>query len=259
MQNLVLEKSGLTTPYSVSIFTKPAEYKKILPELPNYYAQTLQGLYDTIKKRIAEPLLKAETLKGQFQKLRDSFSLLRISLNSYIAHMWQEYPKETEMLFKEGTKWVEITTEKQARLLLNRETVEILLGVLKICIRSSEDSLKLLEHLDIKEFPSVLYGVAINLDLCVLSILSSLIEESMLTNRERQNLQILTLWAKQYSLEYTTKLSQFLKKQLSRPQNIELGKKFYGEKIMEFIGSGPKGVYEALLEERRRERALKNG
>lgn len=54
-------------------------------------------------------------------------------------------------------------------------------------------------------------------------------------------------------------LSQFLKAQLSLPQNAELRQEFYADKISEFIGSGPKGVYETLLEERQRERALENG
>ena len=114
--------------------------------------------------------------------------------------------------------------------------------------------------MDIRQFPMILYEVAIDLDLCVLSILSSLLEESVTIKKtELQNLQVLVFWAKEHSLKYAIGLSQFLRKQLSMPQNIELGEKFYTEKISEFIGSGPKGVYEALLEERCWERALKNG
>lgn len=258
MEYGALEKTRLI-PYSVSILTKAEEYKKIVPELPSYYVETLQDLYDTISKEVAEPLLQAENLKEKFQKLRDPFSLLRICLNSYIGYMVEQCPKETERLFRESVKWVETTAEDQAGLLLDEETAEILRGILHLCIRSSEDSLKLLQHLDMREFPSTLYGIAINLDLSVLSVLSSLMEELIVGKREKQNLRTLILWAREYSLEYTNELSQFLKRQLSRPQNVELGKEFYTEKIREFIGSGPKGVYEALLEERQRERGLRSG
>jgi len=251
MKNALLEKSELIP---CLILTKPEEHKKIPPELPSYCTQTLQGLYDTVGRKIAEPLLEAKNLKEKFQKLRDSFSLLRICLNSYLIYLWQEYPKEIEKLSKEGIKWVKTTTEKHAKLLLDDQTAEILLGVLELYIRLGEDFLKLAPRLVVEEFPPTLHEIAINLDLCVLSILSSLIKGQIPTKKEKQNLKILILWAKEYTLEYTRELSQFLKKQFSRSENIKLGKEFCTEKVTEFLGSGPRGVYEALLEERQRER-----
>lgn len=259
MQDLTLQKPKSIHYGLINILTKPDQYKRILCELPTCYTQTLQGLYDTIKEITAKPLLSAENLEEKIKKLRDSFSLLRLSLNTYIGHMWQEYPKETERLFKEGAKEVEATIEKQRGLLLG-ENVETFLGVFRLYTSLGEDFLRLWKQLDITEFPIILYEVAVDLDLCVLSILSSLLEEPVaIKKRELQNLQKLIFWAKEHSLKYATGLSQFLRKQLLVPHNTKLAEKFYTKKFSEFIGSGPKGVYEALLEERRWERALKNG
>lgn len=77
-------------------------------------------------------------------------------------------------------------------------------------------------------------------------------------DKELQNLQTLIERAKKFALKYAAEISAFLKAQLSLPQNARPRQEVYTDKIAEFIGSGPKGIYEALLEERQKERALEN-
>lgn len=212
MGNPVLEKSQLPTPYFVNIPIKPEKHRKFLSQLPSYYIQTLQNLYETIEET-TKPLLSAEKLKEEFGKLWNPFNLLRFSLNSYIGHMWQKYPKQTEEFFKEGANEVKAIAEKQGGLLLDKENTETLLRVLEIYISSIKYFPELWKPHDIREFPVVLYQLAVNLDLCVLSIIFFLMEAQKPTNREKQNLRTLILWANEYSLQYITKLSQLLRKQ----------------------------------------------
>ncbi len=47
--------------------------------------------------------------------------------------------------------------------------------------------------------------------------------------------------------------AQFIK---TLPPSSKIRQDFYADIISKFVGSGPKGVYEALLEERRKERAM---
>lgn len=235
------------------------EVKEIPVEVPDYCCQTFTGLYESLRLEIAEPLLKAERLKEEFQRLRDPFSMLRFSLNSYLMYVRSEYPEEWQRLLKEGLEELESGAMKKA--LLDKETLETFLGLSRFGMRLAEDFFRLLEHLEItKEPESSLYEIAADFDMCHVSVLFPIIGElEIKRGKELQNLQTLVGWAKKFALNYATKLSGFLKAQLSLPQNAKPRREFYTDKTSEFIGSGPKGIYKALLEERRKERMLESG
>ena len=236
----------------------PVEAKiKKVPKLSDYY-QTLGNLFETIKLEIARPLLKAEKLEEEFQRLRAPFSIHRFSLNSYFMSMKTEYSEEWQRLLEEGMEGLESELEKKE--LVGKETLETFLGLSRFGMRLAEDFFRLLEHLEIMKEPEPsLYEIATDFDLCYLSALFPIIDELEIKGKkERQNLQVLVGWAKKFALKYAAEISGFLKIQLSLPQNAMPRREFYTDKIAEFIGSGPKGIYEALLEERQKERALEN-
>lgn len=272
---LVLDRLGaqLTTSYVIVFpveerLEKPKEIPpaeeeikevKKVPELPDYCYQTLGNLFETIKLEIAEPLLKAQRLEKEFQRLRDPFSMLRFSLNSYLMYIKTEYPEEWQRLLTEGLEELESGAIEKA--LVNKEILETFLGLSRFSVRLAEDFFHLLEHLEITKEPEPsLYEVATDFDMCYFSALFPIAGDLEIKgDKELQNLQTLVGWAKKFALNYAAEISGFLKAQLSLPQNAKLRQEFYADKISEFIGSGPKGVYEALLEERRKERALENG
>ena len=235
---------------------KGGEVKKVPIELPGYCRQTFAGLYETIKLEIAESLLKAERLEEEFQQLRDPFSMLRFSLNSYSMYVRSEYAEQWRRLLEEGTEELESELEKKE--LVDKATLETFLGLSRLGVHLAEDFFYLLEHLKITKEPEPsLYEIATDFDMCYLSALFPIIGELEIEGRkELQNLQTLVEWAKKFALNYAANISGFLKAQLSLPQNAKVRQEFYADKISEFIGSGPKGIYEALLEERKKERAL---
>lgn len=234
------------------------EVKEVPIKLPDYCCQTFTGLFETIKLEIAEPLLKAEMLEEEFQRLRDPFSILRFSLNSYLMYIKSEHPEKWQRLLKEGTEELESELEKKE--LVDKETLEAFLGLSRFGMRLAEDFFRLLEHLEITKEPEPsLYDIATDFDMCYLSSLFPIIGElEIKSEKELQNLQTLVGWAKKFALKYAAEVSAFLKVQLSLPQNAKLRREFYTDKISEFIGGGPKGLYEALLEERQKERALES-
>jgi len=232
------------------------EVKEVPIELPDYCRQTFTGLFETIKLEIAEPLLKAERLEEEFQRLRDPFSMLRFSLNSYLMYVRTEHPKECRRLLKEGTE--ELESELENKGLVDKETLETFLGLSRFGVRLAEDFFELLEHLEITKEPEPsLYEVATDFDMCYFSALFPIVGDLEIKgDKELQNLQTLVGWSKKFALKYAAEASRFLKAQLSLPQNAKPRQEFYVDKISKFIGSGPKGIYEALLEERQKERAL---
>ncbi|PIP48939.1 MAG: hypothetical protein COS87_01835 [Chloroflexi bacterium CG07_land_8_20_14_0_80_45_17] len=234
--------------------------KEIPLELPDYCERTIQGLVDTFKWKIAKPLLEAENPEEEFKRLRNSFAPLRLSINGYIFYIWAVYPREKQKYFTEGAEEFANMVEERGKVLLGEEALETLLGVQRLSMHLTKDYLELWEHLDLSQSILPLYEIATDFDLCFSSIIFPLIGELKVAEREKlQNLQILVSWAKKYILKYAFEFSQFLKTQLSMPGNAEFCKKFYTNKTAEFVGSGPEGVYEALMEERQKERALENG
>jgi len=234
------------------------EVKEVPIELPDYCCQTFTGLYETVRLEVAKPLLKAEMLEKEFQRLRGPFSMLRFSLNSYLMYVKTEHPEEWRRLLKEGIEGLENELKKKE--LVDKEALETFLGLSRFGIRLAEDFFRLLEHLEITREPEPsLYETATDFDMCYLSALFPIIGELEIKGeKELQNLQTLVEWAKKFALNYAAEVSAFLKAQLLLPQNARPRQEFYTDKIAKFIGSGPKGIYEALLEERQKERALEN-
>lgn len=235
---------------------KVREVKKVPIEVPDYCRQTFAGLYETLRLEIAEPLLQAERLEEEFQRLRDPFSMLRFSLNSYLMYMKAEHPEEWQRLLTEGTEELESGAIEKA--LINKEILETFLGLSRFSVRLAKDFFHLLEHLEITKEPEPsLYEVATDFDMCYFSALFPIAGDLEIKgDKELQNLQTLVGWSKKFALKYAAEVSRFLKAQLSLPQNAKPRQEFYVDKISKFIGSGPKGIYEALLKERQEERAL---
>jgi len=234
------------------------EVEEVPIELPDYYLKTFAGLYETLRLEITEPLLKSERLEEEFQRLRDSFGMLRFSVNSYSIYMKTKHPEKWQRLLREGLEELESGSIQKG--LVSKEIMETFLGLSRFGVRLAQDFFRLLEHLEITKEPEPsLYEIAADFDLCYLSALFPIIGELEIKGqKELQNLQTLVGWAKKFALKYAAEVSAFLKAQLSLPQNAKLRQEFYTDKISEFIGGGPKGIYEALLEERQKERALEN-
>ena len=233
------------------------ELKEIKPLLPDYYYRTLEGFLETIEAKITKPLLEAADLEQEFVKLLPSFSYLRLALNSYIAHILLEHPEVVQKLLKDGLRDLQDAVERQQ--MLDTWTKETLLGVLNITAHSLEDTLlfpDLFKNVDAVTV-SRLYQHAVALEMCLYAILPPVVGdvEAPWTG----NIPVLVGWAKSYAVQYLGQLSELIKAQLQRPENAKLRAKFYEKAVTTFIGSGPRGAYEALLEERRRERELENG
>lgn len=146
--------------------------KRVPIELPDYCRQTFTGLFETIKLEIAGPLLKAERLEKEFQRLRDPFGMLRFSLNSYLMYIKTEYPEEWQRLFKEGIEELESGSIQKG--LVNKEIMETFLGLSRFGARLAQDFFRLLEQLEITEEPEPsVYEVAADFDMCYLSQLFS--------------------------------------------------------------------------------------
>jgi len=232
------------------------ELEEIKKTLPECYYQTLEGLFKTIEVKIAAPLLEAANLRDTFLKLLPSFAPLRLAVNAYIAHMVIEYPTEIQHILAEGLKEfeVELETALKKQAFLDNETAEMLGGIMKVSARSLDDILQLPNlHEDGAPLYS-LYQNATYLEMCLFSVLAPILSD--VKPRRPENIRTLVQWARSYTLQYVSDLAKLIKAQLSKPENARSRKKFYAKTISEFTGSGPKGVYEALLEERRQEREL---
>jgi len=246
----------------ISLYAFPAireelrEVKEVPIELPDYCRQTFTGLYETVRLEVAKPLLKAERLEKEFQRLGGPFSMLRFSLNSYLMYMKTEHPEEWQRLLTEGLEELESGATEKA--LVNKEILETFLGLSRFSVRLAEDLFHLLERLEITTEPEPsLYEVATDFDMCYFSALFPIAGDLEIKgDKELQNLQTLVGWSKKFALRYAAEVTRFLKAQLSLSQNAKPRQEFYVDKISKFIGSGPKGIYEALLKERQEERAL---
>ena len=235
------------------------ELEEIKKTLPECYYQTLEGLFKTIEFKIATPLLEAVNLQDTFLKLLNSFTPLRLALNSYIAHIIMEYPSEIQNILKEGLKEFEseLAAASQKQLFLDHESAEILQGILCVLASSWDGILQLPNlHTDGVLLYS-LYQHATYLEMCLFSALAPVLGD--VKAKRPENIRTLVRWAKSYTLEYVSDLAKLIKAQLANAENVLLRRKFYTKVIAEFSGSGPKGIYEALLEERRQERELGHG
>lgn len=190
-------------------------------------------------------------------KLLPSFNYLRIAVNSYIAHILLEHSEVVQKLLKGSLRDLQTTVEQQR--MLDDQTKETLLGVLNIAVRSLEDVFLFPDLFKDADALTVsrLYQHAVALEMCLYAVLPPVAGDMEVLRIG--NISVLVGWAKSYAVQYMGELSGLMKAQLQRPENAELRVKFYEKAVTAFIGSGPRGAYEALLEERRRERELENG
>jgi len=232
--------------------------KRKLEEFPEYYFQVIKGLLETLKQEVVIPLLRAEDLKEEMRRTRDSFTLLRIVVNSYVLYIWQKHPEEMERWLEEGIKEFEDLIKEKGRELLNEEALETFLGAVRLSFSTVKDLLKLSKY---PQFSLLLspYEIGLNLALYFHSISFPLLGEvEPIGKQEKNNIQTIVLLMREGALKYTFEFYKSLKLAFSSPENAKLPEEFYTEKIKEFIGNGPKGVYKALLEARQEERMKVN-
>ena len=234
------------------------EIHALFPGLTAQEIKPISRLLDDFRSKIARPLLLSKDLEQDYADLQVYAVQLQQQTREHLAKLVARHP-EIEGTITELIAQIDNVVEADDLVVLGAEA-EVFHRALKMYSLQIGDlwQLAILRPEisdDDERLPGLLdHTVASEVDsrMCLAPIIFLLNRSIELPIRSAlDNARTLIEWGNSFALNHVKSVSLLIQHVLSTPENTSVRHQYYSRMIEAFVGSGPEGVYESLLEERK--------
>jgi len=252
MTSVLLMPPGIT-PSMIEAF------RESFPNIPEEDLQPLSEFIEDYKSKVARPLLTAKDLQTEYTMLRPSAIELHQQAAQQLETLIESHPEVVEIMVSALKRLGDAFSLDELSLL--GPEADTFQGALKAFSLQSNDLMALValgaivreDYEDsLEELVTEVLESEVDTRMCLLPVFLLLTHDiDVPIEAALDNARTLTQWANSFALKYIRDAGQLIQSVLSLPENSSVRYTYYSRKIEEFIGSGPKGIYQALLEERK--------
>ena len=231
---------------------------KLLPDIPEEDLRPFYRAVEDLESKVAIPLWMAKNLQSEYAILRPSAIELLLQIAEQLNILVGSHPEIMESIAN-ALKGLEGTVGPDRLRLLGPEA-DIFQGTLKMVSLQFNDFTELSklgvdipeDYADLEELVDETIESAVDTQMCLLPVIFLLTQDiDIPIESALDNARTLTQWANSFTLNYVRNSGQLIRSILLTPENSSIRPNYYSKKIEEFVGSGPKGIYQTLLEERK--------